>query len=351
MAPPTRQALIEAIGRFGFNPTAVRLIRSGHVNKHWRVETAGGAYVLRRYQLERSPAAIEYEHATLEHAFERAWPVARPVAARSGRSTIELSGHSYALFPRLAGRRVPYERPDRTRATGAMLARFHHDMASWDAPGQRDGFGRLWELDIFVQAMTDFGTFDGLLRAFERDHRDLARAIRAERHTNLRELSRLGYAEVPATLIHADFHHDNLLLQRGRLSGLLDFDFVRLDARVADIAMTVALDCAAPPAYNELQPASVQAFVAGYAGASPLTEAELRLVLPLVRAYFLWLTTYRLCERTVGESDRALRSVHRSLDVRLPRLRHRWSELENAIGRGAESGAATPAVRRGHGTR
>lgn len=138
---------------------------------------------------------------------------------------------------------------------GRLLARLHQELATWEAPGQRDGFGRVWELDVFIGAHTQFDTFNELLMALGQTHTDLARAIRAQKYTMLRELSTLGYGELPAAPGHFDFHHDNLLFQRGELTGLLDLDLVRLDARVADLATSVALDCLAPPAYNEIDPA------------------------------------------------------------------------------------------------
>lgn len=339
------QTLAEAIEQFGLTSTAIRAVRSGRVNKHWFVDTSRERYVLRRYRPERSPAAIDYELAALQQAARHGWPVALPVAAADGQRIIELSGSRYALFPRLPGRRTPYDHPGRTQTTGEMLARFHRDMEPLAARGQRDGFGRLSELDVYVQTMSSFPTYAELLRAFERTSPVLARAVWSERHENSRELTGRGYDDLASTLIHADFHHDNLLFQRGHLTGLLDFDFVRLDGRIADVAMSVVLDCADPPTYNRLRPEYVEAFVAGYTAVSPLAEAEVNLLVPLARAYFLWLIAYRLCERRAGFPERAVRSVRRSLEIRLVNMERDRPALAAAVRRGAGATSAPPGLR------
>lgn len=83
----TRAELGAVLTQFGLVPGEIHDIRSGRVNKHWRVVARGATYALRRYTTLRRPAAIGWEH--------------------------------------------------------GLLARLHTAMASWPAPGQRDAFGRL----------------------------------------------------------------------------------------------------------------------------------------------------------------------------------------------------------------
>lgn len=326
--------LHDVLERFGL-AGEVRDIRSGRVNRHWRVVADGDTFALRRYHAQRSPAAIEFEHDLLRHVAGQGWPVATALPTSTGDTIAEADGRSYALFPFLPGRPAPYNNGRYLRLKGRLLARLHHDMASWQAPGQREGFGRLWELDVYVGALSAFDSFNELLRAFALEQPEAARAIRVQKYACLRELARLGYGELPAAPVHSDFHHDNLLFQRGELTGLLDFDLARLDARVADIASSIALDCLAPPAYNEIDPAAVRAFVGGYVEYTPLSEAELRLIVPLVRACHLWLVAYRLTQWASAENAKALASIERSIACRFPSFERRRTELDAAVAQAA----------------
>jgi len=335
MRPTSIQAtasLNAVLAQFGIDNATIRDIRTGRVNRHWRVETANQTFALRRYTPRRSLAAIRYEHDMLRHLDARGWPVAPPVPSVDGSQTLaHVDGRSYSLFPFLPGRPSP-QAPRYARLKGRLLARLHQDLASWEAPGQREGFGRKWELDVDVAANCDFASLNELLFAFGQEHADLARAVRSQKYVMLRELSTLGYGELPAVPGHFDFHHDNLLFQRGALTGLLDFDLAHLDARVADIASSIELDCVAPPAYNEINPALAAEFVAGYVEHSALSDAELQLIVPLVRAALLSLVVWRLTRWARGdEPEYALRSLERSISERFPSFARKRGELEAAV--------------------
>jgi homoserine kinase type II len=329
----TAEALASVLGQFGIRDASFHDIRTGRVNKHWRVESTAEAYVLRRYNKHRSLPAIQYEHAVLRHIAAKGWPVAPPLpATHRSDGLVEIDGGHYALFPLLPGSPSSHHSVPQARLKGQLLARLHEDLATWEPPGQREGFGRMWELDVFVAAQSRYATFNELLMAFGQEHTELARAIRSQKYAMLRELSTLGYGELPAVLGHFDFHEDNLLFQHGELTGLLDFDFVHLDARVADIAESIALGCLAPPAYNEIDIAALRAFIGGYTEHTPLSDADAQLIVPLLRAAIVWMVQWRLSQWAEGEhGDEPLRSIQRSVSARFPGLARRRDELEAAV--------------------
>jgi homoserine kinase type II len=328
----TARTLDAVLARFCIGGATVRDIRTGRVNKHWRIEAPDAVYVLRRYNARRSLDAVRYEHDVLRHLEGRGWPVAAARPASDGLTVVHEEGRCYTLFRFLEGRPSPYANARYARLKGRLLARLHDDLAAWDAPGQREGFGRAWELDTYVAALCDYASVNELLMAFGQEHPELARAIRAQKYAMLRELSTLGYGELPATPGHFDFHHDNLLFQRGELTGLLDLDLTHLDARVADIASSLQLDCLAPPAYNEIDVAAAAAFVGGYAEHTPLSDDERQLIVPLMRASILSLVAWRLAQWAEGNRrDDAVRSLQRSVSARFPSFARQRGELEAAV--------------------
>lgn len=327
----TSGVLAEVLAAFDIKDAVVHDIRSGRVNKHWRIESGGATYALRRYTPQRSPQAIDYEHATLRHLEARSWPVAAPIAAHEGQAAVEVGGSRFALFPFLPGQPLPNDER-LAYLKGGLLARLHKDLGAWDAPGQRDGFGRGWELDIYTAANCEFATLNSLLFAFGQEHAEIARTLRAHKYAMLRELSVLGYGDLAVTPCHFDFHQENIFFQRGELSGLLDFDLVHLDARVADVASSIFLDCYAPPAYSGISPALAARFVAGYVAETPLSDAELQLIVPLIRAAIMGLVAWRLAGWARGDDRQtSLKSLRHSATERFPSFVRRRDELEAAI--------------------
>lgn len=340
---PADEVLHDALARFGVVDAKVTpIVPGGQVNEHWRIDGRAAPLVLRRYNVLRTAAAAAYEHDVLKRLGDGGeWPVAAPIAAANGATIVEADGRLYALFPFLEGAAGPAHSLPHLRIKGRLLARLHDALAALRVTEQRPTVGKLWELDVNVHG-SGYATFNDALAAFGRKHRELASGIRAQRYRSLRELSRLRYGEQPDTLIHGDFRSGNLLFAGGALSGALDFDLVHLDARITDIAWSVLSDCAEPPADTALDPAAAAAFLGGYAEHSPLTGAEARLIVPLIRAHNLAILASHLRSGSeIGDDPQLLYRVERRVRERLPQLDARASAIEEMalrVGTGQAAG-------------
>lgn len=320
----TRQELHEVLQHFDINAADLHDIQSGRVNKHWRVESGGARYALRRYNPLRSPDAIYYEHAVLRHMTRKGWPVAVPLQADEPTSFVLEQGNRYALFPFLPGRPGPRNGPGYLRMRGALLAHLHRDLSSFTTDQQRDGFDR-------HVPTSDGRKFDAILDVFAREQPRLAELVRSYRQTNLDELARLEYESLPNAVGHGDFHAGNILFHRRRLTAVLDFDSVHRDVRAVDIALAIALDCAESPAHTSLDLESVRAFVGAYHDESALREQERVLMVPLIRAYYLWRCWFSLMDWLDGDVEKATRSLGRTLDHQLPNLEARTEAIRGSL--------------------
>ncbi|MCH7697906.1 MAG: phosphotransferase [Chloroflexi bacterium] len=350
IAAHTRHELHQVLSHWGITAPGLHDIRSGRVNKHWRVEAGANRYALRRYNPHRSPDAIRYEHDVLRHMKRKGWPVAVPLRTEDGSTIVSENNSSdarasaYSLFPFLPGRPGLPHSPRYLRIKGGLLARLHGDLASLPSKGQRDGFGRLSDLDAYVPRFPasqknaqrsskpgrSLATFDAVLDEYAKEQPRLAEQIQAAREHGLDELARLGYESFPDTLVHGDFHTENIFFQRRRLTAILDFDLVHMDTRIADFALAIVGDCAEPPAYTAIDPVSVKAFVAAYHTESPLTAPEVRLIVPMIRAYYVWLCSFSIFRWLDGHPKGALGPA-RTVDQRLPNLEARAAAIERAL--------------------
>jgi homoserine kinase type II len=319
---------------FALDDTPPEAITEGQVNEHWHVRRGAAAYVLRRYAAGQTTPSIAWEHALIGFMHSRGWPVAPALAAEDGDLTVDGDGGPFALFPLLPGRPGEYvSEPGRT-VKGRLLARFHADAARFPS-AQRPGLGRAWELDALA-ARAGGNTFNELLAAFSREHPPLGRAVRGARYRNLRELAKLGYGDLPDTVVHCDFHTSNLFFEGAMLTGLLDFDWAHRDAAAYDIASSISIDCLSAPDFDVVSPAATEAFVRGYAGLRRLTDAEVALIPSLVRSAILTFVTFRLVQWSAGGSAavRATESIARTVFRRFPPLDSGEAELAAAIARG-----------------
>lgn len=326
------ETLPAVLARFNVEAREITRITSGRMNEHWRVDaTEGATLVLRRYIAVRSAATIEVEHDVLLQLAKRQWPVAAPIGAPGGERVIEHEERLYALFPFINGTLGPAHSLAHLRVKGRLLARLHAELATLPADTQRDGFSRTWELD------KPDGTFNDALRAFGEEHRELAWAIRGERYRSLRELSRLGYGPLPQQYIHADFTRENLLFDGGELTAVLDLDFVHLDARAVDIAKSITGDCGEPPADTAINPEAARAFVGGYLEHTRLSDTELRVIVPLMRAQAVAQLDFAMRRWLAGDRSEALMfRIDRRARQRLPQLAQRAAAIEEALFREAD---------------
>lgn len=276
-AAPADRAVERVLKAFGVGGAPVAPIPTGNVNDSWHVETTSGRWILRRYSLARLPAGIPFEHEVLTALAAGGWPVPRPLAAPDGTTLVKVEGRFYALFPHLRGRCL--EDPGRH---GAVLASLHRATSTLDLVN-RSTWPRLADY-----ARRPFG--DLLVEYAGADPDGAAAIVRWHGHV-ARHLA-AAPKSLPRLVVHGDFHSGNLLFEHGELTGVLDFDFARLDVRAADVAIALGFLHDA---------ASRAAFLDAYTGGFPLAPAERALLPVLQQARELERITYALRRHRAGD--------------------------------------------------
>lgn len=268
------------LAAFGLQPDRIAAIGAGNVNDSWDVRASSMRWILRRYSQARLPAGIPFEHTVLQQLAMGGWPVPTPFAAPDGTTLVKVGGRYHALFPFLPGTRL-----DDPARHGRVLGQLH---------------GAMRQLTIQVPPtwprLADYARrpFPSALAAYAASDPDAAAA--ALRHHGLvaRDLAAIGTTGAVVQPVHGDFHTGNLLFLTGQLSGILDFDFARVDLRAADVA--IALGFLA-------EPAARTAFLTAYQAEQPLSEVERRLLAPLRRARELERLGYALRRWQRGEPN------------------------------------------------
>ena len=275
-------------------------------------DAAPRRYFLRRYKPGVRPEEIVFEHALIDHLTARgSCPVARVHRTRSGATYLRLGTPAsesafYAVFDYLPGEdRYTWVDPRCTvrelRGAGRLLAQFHSDVASLKAPGRRAEpkitellpvIGGAWAECLARSSGNDFDRFavahEGIVReSLAEEARVLARA--ADR--------------LPEVIVHSDYHPGNLRFMGNEISGLVDFDWAKVDLRAFDVGLAVWYFCVSwqGRADGRVRLGATRTFLEGYqrrliegADIDPLSAAELEILPHLISAGNLYVLYWGL---------------------------------------------------------
>ena len=247
------------------------------------IESSDGSFLLKRLAPGRTdPDRIVFQHRLHRALQSSGYPVPELVQLQQGSGTLlELDGHKYELCRYVEGRRFDGSEND-AKSSGSRLAGFHdlgvHHMTS--APPGRGYHGRS---DVHRAA-------EDLVKS-----RPSLDQVQCHSLCSLLKGSAAAiepyWSQLPATVVHGDWHPGNMLFGAWGVNAVLDLETVRVEPRVAELANAllqfslplradVENDATAEDAPNmEL----LRAMVSGYAlvARNPMTDIEVE-VLPLL---------------------------------------------------------------------
>jgi Ser/Thr protein kinase RdoA (MazF antagonist) len=218
-------------------------------NESLFVNTGQGKKVLKQYKRTTLLPAIIHEHSILRHLAEVGFPAPRLVSTCAGETVVCHGRDNYALFDQIEGG-LQYHNywwlPSQTRRfimlAGEVLAVLHRTLAGFVPEGHNPNGFRSHTKDRW----RDLGWYVNRLRDCTENSRGLdseaPRAVtgwlvqQAEGVENrLGQLDRtLKEADLPRSIIHADYGPYNLLFRQDALVAVLDFEVARLDWRITE---------------------------------------------------------------------------------------------------------------------
>ena len=202
------------------------------------VRAAYGTYLLKRRAPGRDEAGrVRRTHAIINMLTDRGFPAARLIRTHtSGQTAVTYHGHVYELFEFIEG--TSFRQSNRaTQYAGHTLGRLHDLLV--DERGEEalpyGSYHAAAGMLSMLRSIPDTVSYEGAdvgERAFRRTCRFLETAYSeaAER------VERQGWREWNEHVIHGDWHPGNLLFQGIEVAGVVDFDALRIEPRMADVA-------------------------------------------------------------------------------------------------------------------
>jgi homoserine kinase type II len=238
-------------------------IAEGVENSNYLVDTTSGRFILTLYEKRVDAADLPFFMALLDHLADKGLPVPRALKDRDGQQIQELEGRPACLIEFLSGLSVTHPTPEQARATGAALGQMHVALADFE--GERpntlglEGWRSLAErcgpnLDAIAPGLGDRVTYE------------------------LHHLEAHWPAALPRSVIHADLFPDNVLMQNGHVTGMIDFYFACSEIRAWDLAVTHSAWCFDGDG-SQFHESLSAAMIDGYLSTHPLSREE-RTALP-----------------------------------------------------------------------
>jgi Ser/Thr protein kinase RdoA (MazF antagonist) len=192
------------------------------------IRALSGTYLLKR----RAPGQddmnrIRFQHAVQVHLEQHGCSVAGLLRTKgSGSTTVRRGSRIYELFHFIEGTRFDSS-IEQVRSAGLAMSRMHEACMAWSGPSP-SGVGYHGSPDV----ERGFTLIRDRIESIEIYCRPL-QDIFSEAHARVDEL---GWADLPRTIVHGDWHPGNLLFRGDDVAALLDFDSTRSAPRVSEFA-------------------------------------------------------------------------------------------------------------------
>ena len=234
-----------------------KLITRGYINDSFEIEVLRdqrkSRYLLRRYRTGTHVEKIRFEHALLNELQKRKFKFSPLVIAtkegttyvKSGRHLFDQAKKNYAaIFSYLPGKDkytwdTPFCSDQELISSATILALYHNTIydwkgiISWREPNiihRIKLMAKQWKRYARNACKSPFDIY--FLKRFKYLHRILTKMP-----------SKRAYDSMPHLAIHGDYHPGNLKFQNGKVTGVFDFDWSRMDARCLDVGLAIIYFC------------------------------------------------------------------------------------------------------------
>ncbi len=294
-------------------------------------------YLLKFYRARAQEGRIRFEHALTTELNRSGFELSPSlIPTKQGETYLKVgefpgsvSGAYYAaIFSFLEGEsRYNWNGPlctdEELAHAAAALASYHNAISGWKGTGWKEPRGiallsRMPEKWRTYASGAGDTSFDA---CFLKHHAELLRAL-------TRVLDKSVYDAMPHMAIHGDYHAGNLKFQDGKVTGLFDFDWSRMDARIFDVAVSMLYFCTAweGASDDDLMHRRMACFseayqraVGGTKGISPLNRLERQYLPAMIHIATLCMIDWIIAEFYSLRSDPETYASHLRRGVRLIR--------------------------------
>ena len=232
-------------------------IDRGYVNDSYKIETLRAGkktrYLLRRYRQGTSEAKVRFEHALLQELQIRGFELSpRCIPKKDGTTYVEIDRNlkkkdppNYiAVFSFLPGEdKCSWDHPlcsdEELKNSAKMLALYHNTIFGWQGiEGWKERIN-IDEINLMAskwQAFARNTAESPFAEFFLEQFNDLLGMLK-----NIPPQEK--YNAMPCLAVHGDYHPGNLKFKDGKVTGVFDFGWSKIDARCFDVGLAILYFC------------------------------------------------------------------------------------------------------------
>jgi Ser/Thr protein kinase RdoA (MazF antagonist) len=201
------------------------------------VGTTRGRYLLKRRALGHDvKSQVEFAHQVQKQLEKHGFPVAGLVSTIDENTFVEHEGRIYELFRFINGNRFDKSNPAAAES-GRILAHFHDILRdfSYEPEIKKNSYHQgevfftvISELNEVLARHETKEQLDGMV--------DTIAYLREQFEQAYNTVENIGFSSLPTNIVHGDWHPGNTLYKDGEIIAVIDFDSLRINPRITDIA-------------------------------------------------------------------------------------------------------------------
>lgn len=328
----------------------------GYVNESYIIEIEHNGrkekYFIRRYKLGIKEEEVIFEHSIINHLVKKNFHlVAKVIPAKDGKTYLKLSENGddifYAIFGFLTGDdRYTWVNPtcsdSELRAAASLQAQFHNTAYDMEPEGKRYEAKIINLLPEIAQTVNKYVEKAGET-VFDRYFFENITFIQETIQHIQRVMKKDEYKELLQLVIHCDYHPGNLKFHNGKITGLFDFDWSKVDLRSFDLALAMTYFCVAWEGEQDgdLQLNKVAVFLDAYQdilrntpSLEPICDIELEFLPYLIGAsniYILYWTIRNFYDTEGGPQEYLVYLQHSIRFMKWLENKDNWNQLARTI--------------------
>lgn len=232
-------------------------IKKGLANEIVKIKTTKGTYIL-KIIIRNSPQKVQYEINLLNSIKEL--PVPQPILSTNGSFLVKYNQRFHAfLYGYIKGKEYNKFSEKQLKSVGDLLAKFHDRTESFKSDIKR----------------LEFYTIDESLYTNMIEVLKMSKEPRIVKELGYMQENFLKYnnisQDLPQGAIHSDFKPENILFEKEKISGVIDFDNAYQGALVLDLACTIMWFCSDSATFNYI---NAKHILDAYQKIRPLSKLE-----------------------------------------------------------------------------
>ncbi len=258
-------------------------INGGLVNYNYILQTLKGKFIIRIVGKndKNKLSQLKLQFKVADYLEQKSFPYEIPIPLKTNRNQqlITIKGRYVWVYKMINGKNSMRPSSSQMCQLAEALAIYHKYIKGFKAPKQKD--------DSNKRIITGFSKMHKMIAKTEAEKFALKHIEQFENIFN--ETSKIK-CSMNELFIHSDFDSTNVLFDKGKLKGIIDFDELHSAPRIYDVSISIRDSCYTK---GKLDMEKAKIFLKEYEKISKLSKKEKRMIIPIILYesvdYYVWI--------------------------------------------------------------